>query len=264
MPLFEACYLIEPENYGQKRPCPSKMVWSFPEDLAALRNKSPGLCDVKVLDQFCYFDYDEYRGRRSQQQAVVGSHSLAQSAATFNNGVDANGRKILAGQSEMCYFNLDKEYYGIALRCLTPPQRSAMNPFRCMKYNLLKRPRSCYVIISRYASPDLYPKTFEKLRNSLYYIHGLDLTRTGAMQGEDRVWEYLQHLHTPNPQYQAALTKPQQQHNNNNTCAPLLPLLEVLGASKFVALMSALLTERRVLVVGDDSETLCRAVCACR
>ena len=275
--LFEACYLIEP---APEMGSSSRMAWSFPQDLSGLRKKSPGLCDVKVLDQFCYFDHDEFRGHRYKNGPVVGSHSLAQTNNAFaeDRSVVNHERKTLSGLSEVSYFNIDREYYGIALRCVTPPDHNASkrSPFRSMKYNLLKRPRGCYVIISKYASPDLYPRTFERLRNSLYCLHGLDLARSSTSNSNasgDHIKQYLQQLLATSvaPSPQATITATANanastsvHHSNNNMCAPLLPLLEVLGASKFVTLLAALLTERRVLVVSEDTETLCRAVSACR
>ena len=49
-----------------------------------------------------------------------------------------------------------------------------------------------------------------------------------------------------------------------NTSAPLLPLLESLGVKGFLSLLSAVLTERRVLIVSDHLPKLAQAAFAVR
>ena len=107
------------------------------------------------------------------------------------------------------------------------------------------------------------------------------LCRTGRSSGDSsnglhREMEYLQscmYLHSSNSRSNSSSnsgtivnsTRPGGAFCcNTNLSAPLLPLLETLGITGFMKLLSAVLTEKRILVVSDSLEKLCRSVCAVR
>jgi len=146
--------------------------------------------------------------------------------------------------------------------------------------------RCCLVLIARQAAagPDVAPCAFEHCKQVLYTVHGISLSlatrhrSSSDSNGFRRVQsvraavaEYLtsvQILKSPLPPRglgagvgAAAGGTPVL---GSNTSAPLLPLLESLGVNGFLTLLSALLTERRVLVVSDYPSKLAQAAYAMR
>jgi len=157
------------------------------------------------------------------------------------------------------------------------------------------RRKCCFVLITRHAvaGPDVAPCAFEQCKQILYTVHGMSLMLTsrgdgsgdigGAWGGRgrlrDTVESYLSSVQwlkrqTPRFDPQARLAAGAGAGAGagianipvlgGNTSAPLLPLLENLGVKGFLTLLSALLTERRILLVSDHLPKLAQAAYAVR
>ena len=127
VPLFDAVLFIEPRSCspwkretspssGANRPTNralSRIVWSYP-DVEHIGLKE--IRDEKVLDEFCYPDSDEARGRRFHSQKILATQSLLQSRQALANSTSSRRQLQELQQEKHQRANLKgystAEYYG--------------------------------------------------------------------------------------------------------------------------------------------------------
>jgi DENN (AEX-3) domain len=154
-----------------------------------------------------------------------------------------------------------KRVYGMCMRALFQGESK--------RFDLRRRPRHCLCIISRHPFISLF-------RTLLLQIHSLSMLEQQPGSAKTFVeLAYTQSLALLQLNSErititrAALPDLAQDFNilsprrvRLSRVATILPLLEMLGVEKFLLILSAVLCERRIILIADDTSTLFTAVLA--
>jgi hypothetical protein len=234
--MFEVFFRYEP---CEPKPDGSfsaiREVWRFPLDISAVEKS---LHDVR---EFCFPDLE----RLLLMESPESSHS------------------------ESYCFSVGKDFHGICLRALPESDTG-------QRYDVSRRPKHCYVIVTKFPYFEYFQAVLHQVRGMTFLSKHHQKTGNKKSSGGRQngipniVRDFLSDLLTVKsmnsnhvPDYVCRGLANGSDKFHRDASLSVLNLVDVLGLDQFMLLLSALLLERRIVVVAGEVDTLSRAVMAC-